>query len=129
MKKFSKQASRSIVFVKVLILISAVTLILYPIIALTQGPALHWSFHSTVQLDDATVFYNNIIIAIAVLSLLSSIAGVRALRIGLPDELVEHGPQELLRANYSRDAEGIAQRILSFFPKLARRHYHSEAKG
>jgi 1-deoxy-D-xylulose-5-phosphate synthase len=65
----------------------------------------------------------------AVLSLLSSIAGVRALRIGIPDEFVEHGSQELLRANYSLNAEGIAQRILSFFPELARRHYHSEAKG
>ena len=64
----------------------------------------------------------------AVLSLLSSIAGVRALRIGIPDEFVEHGPQELLRANYSLNAEGIAQRILSFFPELARNHYHSRAK-
>jgi len=42
---------------------------------------------------------------------------------------VEHGPQALLRANYSLNAEGIAQRVLSFFPELARRHYHSEAKG
>jgi 1-deoxy-D-xylulose-5-phosphate synthase len=65
----------------------------------------------------------------AVLSLLSSIAGVRALRIGLPDEFVEHGPQELLRANYSLDAKGIAQRILSFFPELARHPYHTKAKG
>ena len=64
-----------------------------------------------------------------VLSLLSSIAGVRALRIGIPDEFVEHGPQELLRANYSLDAEGIAQRILSFFPELARHPYHTKAKG
>jgi 1-deoxy-D-xylulose-5-phosphate synthase len=65
----------------------------------------------------------------AVLSLLSSIAGVRALRIGIPDEFVEHGPQELLRANYSLNAEGIAQRILSFFPELARHPYHTKAKG
>ncbi|MCX5995664.1 MAG: 1-deoxy-D-xylulose-5-phosphate synthase [Chloroflexi bacterium] len=64
----------------------------------------------------------------AVLSLLSSIAGVRALRIGIPDEFVEHGPQELLRANYSLNAEGIAQRILSFFPELARYPYHTRAK-
>jgi 1-deoxy-D-xylulose-5-phosphate synthase len=65
----------------------------------------------------------------AVLSLLSSIAGVRALRIGIPDEFVEHGPQELLRANYSLNADGIAQRILSFFPELARHPYHTKAKG
>ena len=64
----------------------------------------------------------------AVLSLLSSIAGVRALRIGIPDEFVEHGPQELLRANYSLDAEGIARRILSFFAELARHPYHTKAK-
>ncbi len=65
----------------------------------------------------------------AVLSLLSSIAGVRALRIGIPDEFVEHGPQELLRANYSLDAGGIAQRILAFFPELAPHPYHTQAKG
>jgi 1-deoxy-D-xylulose-5-phosphate synthase len=64
----------------------------------------------------------------AVLSLLSSIAGVRALRIGIPDEFVEHGPQELLRANYGLDADGIARRILSFFPELARHPYHTRAK-
>jgi len=64
----------------------------------------------------------------AVLSLLSSIAGVRALRIGIPDEFVEHGPQELLRANYSLNAEGIVQRILSFFPELALHPYHTKAK-
>jgi len=64
----------------------------------------------------------------AVLSLLSSIAGIRALRIGIPDEFVEHGPQELLRASYSLDADGIARRILSFFPELARHPYHTKAK-
>jgi len=65
----------------------------------------------------------------AVLSLLSSIAGIRALRIGIPDEFVEHGAQELLRASYSLNAEGIAQRILSFFPELARRSRPSKAVG
>jgi 1-deoxy-D-xylulose-5-phosphate synthase len=65
----------------------------------------------------------------AVLSLLSSIAGIRALRIGIPDEFVEHGAQEVLRANYNLNAEGIAQRILSFFPELARRSLPSKAKG
>jgi 1-deoxy-D-xylulose-5-phosphate synthase len=64
----------------------------------------------------------------SVLSLLSSIAGIRALRIGIPDEFVEHGSQELLRANYSLDAEGITRRILSFFSELARHPYHTKAK-
>jgi 1-deoxy-D-xylulose-5-phosphate synthase len=64
----------------------------------------------------------------SVLSFLSSIAGVRALRIGIPDEFVEHGPQELLRANYSLDADGITRSILSFFPELARHPYHTKAK-
>jgi len=64
MKKRSDQASRSIVFIKVLILISAVILLLYPIIALAQGPALPCRFHGTVQLDNATVPDGTIITAI-----------------------------------------------------------------
>jgi hypothetical protein len=64
MKKRSDQASRSIVFIKVLILISAVTLLLYPIIALAQRPALPCRFHGTVQLDNTTVPDNTIITAI-----------------------------------------------------------------
>ena len=66
----------------------------------------------------------------AVLSLLSSMAGIRALRIGIPDEFVEHGSQEILRANYSLDAEGVTQRILSFFyPELARSSQAAKAKS
>lgn len=64
MKKRSDQASRSIVFIKVLFLISAVILLLYPIIALAQGPALPCRFHGTVQLDNATVPDGTIITAI-----------------------------------------------------------------
>jgi 1-deoxy-D-xylulose-5-phosphate synthase len=65
----------------------------------------------------------------AVLSLLSSIAGIRGLRIGIPDEFVEHGSQEFLRANYCLDDEGIAQRILSFFfPELTRSSYSAKSK-
>jgi len=56
----------------------------------------------------------------AVLSLLSNNTGVNLLRIGIPDEFVEHGSQELLRANYGLNAEGITHHILSFFPELAR---------
>ncbi len=55
----------------------------------------------------------------AVLSLLSHNVEVNLLRLGIPDEFVEHGPQELLRANYGLDAKGIAHRILSSFPELS----------
>jgi len=64
MKKRPDQASGSIVFIKVLILISAVILLLYPIIVLAQGPALPCRFHGTVQLDNATVPDDTIITAI-----------------------------------------------------------------
>jgi 1-deoxy-D-xylulose-5-phosphate synthase len=55
----------------------------------------------------------------AILSLLSNATDTRVLRIGIPDEFVEHGPQGLIRANYGLNGEGIAHRILSFFPELA----------
>ena len=65
----------------------------------------------------------------AVLSLLSNNTGISLLRIGIPDEFVEHGSQELLRANYGLDAEGITHRILSFFPELARVSTPAKVKG
>lgn len=65
----------------------------------------------------------------AVLSLLSNNTGVSLLRIGIPDEFVEHGSQELLRANYGLNAEGITHRILSFFPELARLSPPAKVKG
>jgi 1-deoxy-D-xylulose-5-phosphate synthase len=65
----------------------------------------------------------------AVLSLLSKNTGVSFLRIGIPDEFVEHGSQELLRANYGLNAEGITHRILSFFPELARLSPPAKVKG
>jgi 1-deoxy-D-xylulose-5-phosphate synthase len=49
----------------------------------------------------------------------SGIAGVSSLRIGLPDEFVEHGPQDLLRCHYCLDAEGIARRIEYFLTEPA----------
>jgi len=39
-------------------------------------------------------------------------------RIGLPDEFIEHGPQEVLRAKYNLDAQGIARVIRNTFPEL-----------
>ncbi len=65
----------------------------------------------------------------AVLSLLSNNTGISLLRIGIPDEFVEHGSQELLRANYGLNAEGITHRILSFFPELARLSTPAKVQG
>ena len=57
----------------------------------------------------------------AVIGLLASshTSDLRVERIGLPDEFVEHGPQEVLRAKYGLDADGIAQRVISSFPELS----------
>ena len=48
----------------------------------------------------------------------SHITDLRVERIGLPDEFVEHGSQEVLRAKYNLDADGIAQRVISSFPEF-----------
>lgn len=57
----------------------------------------------------------------AVLELLESslIHELEVERIGLPDEFVEHGSQETLRAKYDLDTEGIVKRVLCAFPQLA----------
>jgi len=56
----------------------------------------------------------------AVLELLASakLDEIRVECLGLPDEFVEHGPQELFRSMFDLDAEGIARRIRSAFPEL-----------
>ena len=36
--------------------------------------------------------------------------------IGIPDEFVEHGTQEILRAKYRLDTKGITQAVFSLFP-------------
>ncbi len=56
----------------------------------------------------------------AVAELLQSarIGDIQMERIGLPDEFVEHGPPNTLRAEYGLDAEGIERGIVSFFPNL-----------
>ncbi|MDO8490658.1 MAG: 1-deoxy-D-xylulose-5-phosphate synthase [Dehalococcoidia bacterium] len=41
--------------------------------------------------------------------------------IGMPDRFVEHGPQEMFRSLFHLDAEGIARRVKTAFPELARR--------
>jgi 1-deoxy-D-xylulose-5-phosphate synthase len=55
-----------------------------------------------------------------VLELLESahIPELQVEHIGLPDEFVEHGPQETLRAKYDLDTEGIVKRVLCAFPRL-----------
>ena len=45
------------------------------------------------------------------------IHGVNFHRIGIPDEYVHHGAQDVLRAQYDLHAEGIAKRVREFVPK------------
>lgn len=58
----------------------------------------------------------------AVLALLETadIPSVKARRLGIPDEFVEHGHPRLLRAKYRLDSQGIAQQVLALFPELIR---------
>ncbi len=54
----------------------------------------------------------------AVLEMLSSsgINTVQVKRLGIPDEFVEHGPQNVLRAKYGLDTDGIVKEVLSLLP-------------
>jgi 1-deoxy-D-xylulose-5-phosphate synthase len=45
---------------------------------------------------------------------LLGIEGVKFHRIGIPDEYVHHGAQDVLRARYDLHAEGIARRVREF---------------
>jgi 1-deoxy-D-xylulose-5-phosphate synthase len=67
----------------------------------------------------------------AVVQLLESskLPGVRTECIGLPDEFIEHGPQELFRSMFDLDAEGIARRIRGSFPELAARVFTRRQEG
>jgi 1-deoxy-D-xylulose-5-phosphate synthase len=40
--------------------------------------------------------------------------GVKFHRIGIPDEYVHHGTQDVLRAQYDLHPEGIAKRVRQF---------------
>lgn len=57
----------------------------------------------------------------AVLGLLetSNLSNIKARRIGIPDEFVEHGTPELLHQKYNLDARGIVRQVLSLYPQLA----------
>ena len=49
----------------------------------------------------------------------SKVKDAQVVSIALPDEFIEHGPQELIRARLDLDSKGIAQRVLASFPELA----------
>lgn len=44
----------------------------------------------------------------------SHLFGIKTLRIGLPDRFVEHGPQDVLRARYGLDTDGIYLSVREF---------------
>jgi 1-deoxy-D-xylulose-5-phosphate synthase len=48
--------------------------------------------------------------------------GVRFHRIGIPDEYVHHGTQDVLRAQYDLHAEGIARRVREFLAEGSTEH-------
>jgi 1-deoxy-D-xylulose-5-phosphate synthase len=54
----------------------------------------------------------------SVLALMAGSSDTNVLRIGIPDEFVEHGRQDLLRADYGLDSAGILNSIVSCFPDL-----------
>jgi 1-deoxy-D-xylulose-5-phosphate synthase len=56
--------------------------------------------------------------AVAELLSNSELAGVKIEHLGLPDEFVEHGSQEILRSICNLDCEGIVQKIKLSFPEL-----------
>ncbi|NIM04100.1 MAG: 1-deoxy-D-xylulose-5-phosphate synthase, partial [Armatimonadetes bacterium] len=49
------------------------------------------------------------------------------LRIGLPDEFIEHGPRDLLLAKYGLDATGIATRVQAFMVSVAEEKEYARA--
>ncbi len=48
----------------------------------------------------------------------SGLNDVKVELIGLPDVFIEHGSQELFRARFELDAQGIARRVMATFPGL-----------
>ncbi len=52
----------------------------------------------------------------AVIELLQErgLSDVEVLRLGIPDQFLEHGPQEVLRGEYGLDSRGILRRVRSF---------------
>ena len=48
----------------------------------------------------------------------SDLSNIHLKSIGIPDEFVEQGTQDVLRAKYGLDAKGITQQVLTLFPSL-----------
>jgi 1-deoxy-D-xylulose-5-phosphate synthase len=42
------------------------------------------------------------------------VSGIKTLRIGIPDQFIEHGTQKELRHKYGLDADGIYERVKEF---------------
>lgn len=57
----------------------------------------------------------------AVLSMLhgSHVSNVQVKTIALPDAFIEHGSQQILRAKYRLDVQGIVTQVLSSFPEFS----------
>jgi 1-deoxy-D-xylulose-5-phosphate synthase len=64
----------------------------------------------------------------AVAAMFSCVPDVHVLRLGIPDEFVGHGTQDILRAGYDLDAKGIAQRIEAFMVEPAGLSSAAEAR-
>jgi 1-deoxy-D-xylulose-5-phosphate synthase len=46
----------------------------------------------------------------------SGLCDIMVKNIGIPDEFVEHGTQDILRSKYGLDTEGIVRQVLELFP-------------
>ncbi|MCX8126440.1 MAG: hypothetical protein N3E40_04825, partial [Dehalococcoidia bacterium] len=56
--------------------------------------------------------------AVAQLLHSTGLDGIRIRSIGINDQYVEHGPQDILRSRFGLDAPGIISKIIEFFPEL-----------
>jgi 1-deoxy-D-xylulose-5-phosphate synthase len=52
--------------------------------------------------------------AIATVLESNDLQGVRLKMLGIPDEFIEHGSQEILRQKYNLDPSGIAREVIKF---------------
>jgi 1-deoxy-D-xylulose-5-phosphate synthase len=57
--------------------------------------------------------------AVSALLQAEGLMDVRLKALGIPDEFVTHGPQDVLRACFQLDAPGIARAVITAFPELA----------
>ena len=48
----------------------------------------------------------------------SGMTHVKVERLGLPDNFIEHGTQEMLRSMFNLDCDGIVRKIENSFPEL-----------